>query len=1267
MNENNPEKNKIEINYDLSEINKGNDIEFDIPNIENFDNTSKKITNTKKERLNFNYSLILKKIISDIQNNRKQRYYEDEFKTNLLLMTSLKNIHFKVLCYNILLQLNNKKEFSNLAKYIISKIKKYLASDKNIELNKKSLLSIYISTSRIFFLEGNFFYSFFYAWKARNLVNKMGKKKYKEESEEISYLFEQVKDMIVNHINLKENYFKEDIMDKLQNINKILDGLLRESQINDSINNDQIKDNDVNDIDDDNADYGSYIFLINKEWIMKAKVFIDYYIIASQEQISEDNPLKSVFDLNNILNSFFNLDTSNTKIYPGPINNFNLSNYKDCWEDPNNEDENYYIDNNSKDFIKISEKNYKIIKEVFNSTNDIKILEKDFEYLEIKTLILDKRFREIVNQKLLKLRSIKARKSMKVKNFEIKLSRCIYHEIKKLHIIDDKNYYIFDANQDNDEINRIIESCNFSFYLINKENKNVLLEIGLAYMNKISSYYSNLIKQLSFSEEKDNLKTLFATYDKAKHYLIIEISDKYSDIFLKELIPDKNMEYSCGKCEKKFKEKDKYFCNKCQISIYCSKACAENCEDHKRLHKCIEPMLKVNKGFKELKSKPFSLDAFSNKGRVGLFNIGNTCYINSILQALSNNLDLNKYFLFDIYKDDMNLKYISFENDLTENFAEVFTKLWQENDQVASPKKFVLNFFELNKQFTPGVEQDAHEFLSCLLSNLHDRVNKANPIKISNDKGDKENKKENEKDKEEEKEKEKAKEKEKKNITLEEKFNEYINEEKKKNDSFIYELFTGHFLSKTVCEECNKECINFESFNTLSLPIPKKHTSFNIKYFTENGPNYFPVAINENTRFIDLKEKALFYFEKNIINKIKKNFGNNLYNILNKDANNNCIYNYNINKIPKKMLFNYIDIIILDKNKSIYHHYVEDNLKILQFLKLKEYDTYEIVLYEKNIVSDDYINIYFQASYYNNDKKLLFFKSSEILNYSYPILLNVSKDMSLQTLEKKLYKKFEVIINPRRDVKKDIKDNKDNKKSFIDIIIPHNKLSTFCLICNKKYDESQFCNYSDLLEKNTSFLSLINNNPILKNGNVPLIFIANSKYFEVNSNYNYNSNILFIEPGKDLKIDREINIFDCLEKFREEDILDNDNKWFCDKCKTKQKARKKIEIYQTPPYLIIQLKRFNYSNNIIMKFFERTKNDTQVNYTEILDLKEYVVGEGKNDSKYELYCFVIHADNHYVSIIKNGGIWILYNDDSLYGRSFYQSKNTYLLFYKKIG
>ena len=79
------------------------------------------------------------------------------------------------------------------------------------------------------------------------------------------------------------------------------------------------------------------------------------------------------------------------------------------------------------------------------------------------------------------------------------------------------------------------------------------------------------------------------------------------------------------------------------------------------------------------------------------------------------------------------------------------------------------------------------------------------------------------------------------------------------------------------------------------------------------------------------------------------------------------------------MLLKYIDIIILEKNKSIYDHNINDKWKIFQYLKLKDYDYYEIVLYEKNLISNDYINIYIQASYYNTDKKLFFLNLQKLL------------------------------------------------------------------------------------------------------------------------------------------------------------------------------------------------------------------------------------------------------------------------------------------------
>ena len=72
--------------YDLSETNKDNNIEFDAKYIETIKESSKEYLSSQKEKMKLNYSLIIKNIISDIKENRKERYYEDEYKINLLQM-----------------------------------------------------------------------------------------------------------------------------------------------------------------------------------------------------------------------------------------------------------------------------------------------------------------------------------------------------------------------------------------------------------------------------------------------------------------------------------------------------------------------------------------------------------------------------------------------------------------------------------------------------------------------------------------------------------------------------------------------------------------------------------------------------------------------------------------------------------------------------------------------------------------------------------------------------------------------------------------------------------------------------------------------------------------------------------------------------------------------------------------------------------------------------------------------------------------------------
>ena len=45
----------------------------------------------------------------------------------------------------------------------------------------------------------------------------------------------------------------------------------------------------------------------------------------------------------------------------------------------------------------------------------------------------------------------------------------------------------------------------------------------------------------------------------------------------------------------------------------------------------------------------------------------------------------------------------------------------------------------------------------------------------------------------------------------------------------------------------------------------------------------------------------------------------------------------------------------------------------------------------------------------------------------------------------------------------------------------------------------------------------------------------------------------------------------------QEETLKGDDKWYCSKCKDHVVATKKMEIYSSPDYLIIHLKRFSHA------------------------------------------------------------------------------------------
>ena len=73
-----------------------------------------------------------------------------------------------------------------------------------------------------------------------------------------------------------------------------------------------------------------------------------------------------------------------------------------------------------------------------------------------------------------------------------------------------------------------------------------------------------------------------------------------------------------------------------------------------------------------------------------------------------------------------------------------------------------------------------------------------------------------------------------------------------------------------------------------------------------------------------------------------------------------------------------------------------------------------------------------------------------------------------------------------------------------------------------------------------------------------------------------------------------------LEQFVKKQILQEENKWFCDRCKTHKEASKKLEFRTVPPVLVLQLKRFEYNQ------LSRQRINTQIIFPlEGLDMEPF--------------------------------------------------------------
>lgn len=92
----------------------------------------------------------------------------------------------------------------------------------------------------------------------------------------------------------------------------------------------------------------------------------------------------------------------------------------------------------------------------------------------------------------------------------------------------------------------------------------------------------------------------------------------------------------------------------------------------------------------------------------------------------------------------------------------------------------------------------------------------------------------------------------------------------------------------------------------------------------------------------------------------------------------------------------------------------------------------------------------------------------------------------------------------------------------------------------------------------------------------------------------------------------------CIDQFLAEEVLKEEEKWYCSACKEFRRARKKFDFWRLPSILIVHLKRFQH--------FNRRKLRTVVEFPvdEALDLGAYVKGPQSESAQYDLFAVSNH-------------------------------------------
>jgi ubiquitin carboxyl-terminal hydrolase 4/11/15 len=655
-------------------------------------------------------------------------------------------------------------------------------------------------------------------------------------------------------------------------------------------------------------------------------------------------------------------------------------------------------------------------------------------------------------------------------------------------------------------------------------------------------------------------------------------------------------------------------CKQCLLIYYCSRSCQES---HWYYHKAYCKQGKP----------PSPLSA----GLVGLNNLGNTCFLNSALQCLSHATPLTRHFLSNRFKKDVNeANPLGTRGELAFAYEKVIKDIWLSSHTSTTPTTLKISIAKFAPRFGGCNQHDAQEFLAYLLDGLHEdlnRVRHAPYVKMPDVVGSNWA------------------------ISAEEAWDAH----RCRNDSLIFDTFYGQFKSTCVCPKCERVSVSFDAFNHVSLELPQwqdqMRTLFILVFRLGEGEPCLP------TRYgVTVKRGSLGV---NVQQALSELCGIPSERLAICDVCENSIYE------------------ILNDNKPVSTIRASDVLTAYEVdpyadTTIHAIATHALVLNENNNKSNTEATTELEASAEMAEEESL-------EAFGFPFLTSFNSQLTCREVWEHVWKVVKNVVAP--EFSKGADDN--SLRSLLRIRIVDNTGAS-----RPVFLDDVDVSANDKGIDRASILPPVSDEKVMKylgKGCAGHFLFLRLEWLDTASTSPEHETKEEVSP----EIDKErflcfenhsslmeaqqnmratngvkagVTLDQCFEAFSKPERLDENNMWYCSKCKEHVRAMKTMELWRLPNILVVHLKRFEFKH-----ILRRDKLDTLVDFPlDALDMSKHCASarntnatfvEDSVPATYDLFAVTNHYGRmgfgHYTAFARRWdeqGIsneWALFDDSSV--------------------